>query len=72
MIYASLLAAASLVIGLLLLIGVPTLWLIFRSGPDTAANREASRAFEHKLRNPELVALEAEIGAPLAAAVARV
>lgn len=64
-------AAASLVIGLLALIGVPALWLIFRSGPDTAANREASRAFAHKLRNPELAALEAEIGAPLSAAVAR-
>ncbi len=65
------LAAAALVIGLLVLIGVPALWLIFRSGPDTAANREASRAFEHKLRNPELAALEAEMGAPLAAAVAQ-
>jgi hypothetical protein len=63
------LAAASLVIGFLVIVGVPILWLIFRSGVDPAANIAATREFERKLLNPNFAALEAAIGAPLPLAV---
>lgn len=62
-------AAASLVIGALLLVGVPILWLIFRSGVDPASNAQSAREFERRLRAPDFLALERSIGVPLPPAV---
>ncbi len=57
------LAAATLVIGVLLLVGVPILWLIFNSGTLTPVERDAAtREFEFQLQHPEFAALEAHIG----------
>jgi hypothetical protein len=64
------LAAATLVVGSLLLVGVPVIWLIFRSGTASAADRQAAeRAFEHALVNPDFAALERQAGAILPTAL---
>ena len=61
-------AAAALVIGLLALVGGPILWLIFRSGVPTPAERAAeTREFERRLLNPDFAALERALGRPLPA-----
>ena len=43
--------AASLVIGILVLVGVPALWLVFRSGYAPAP--EATERFRERLRTPD-------------------
>ncbi len=59
------LAAATLVIGVLLLVGVPILWLIFNSGTLTPVERDAAtREFEFQLQHPEFAALEAHSSGP--------
>ena len=50
-------------IGVLLLVGVPILWLIFNSGTLTPVERDAAtREFEFQLQHREFAALEAHIG----------
>ena len=64
------LAAASLVIGLLVLVGGPILWLIFRSGaPNPAEQALASREFVRQLENPDFASLEAQVRCRLPSAV---
>lgn len=64
------LAAASLVIGFLVLVGGPILWRIFRSGaPHPAAQAVADREFVRQLENPDFAALEVLLGCQLPRAV---
>ncbi len=48
-------AAAALVIGLLVLFGVPALWWVLRDGkgPSPARNRAAEERFRQRQRNPD-------------------
>ena len=64
------LAAGALVIGVLTLVGVPILWLIFRSGPPYPAKQAADAVeFERRLGNPEFAAVEKAAGCALPNAV---
>lgn len=60
------LAAATIVIGFLVLVGAPILWLIFRSGvPHPAEQAVADREFIRQLENPDFAGLEVLLGRPL-------
>jgi hypothetical protein len=63
-------AAGALVIGFLVLVGVPILWLILRSGsPNPADQAAANREFTDQLQNPDFAALETQLKSQLPAAV---